>query len=103
MAMSGQNKKASLVWDQKNLLMNLGMEDTHLRVGVDMEGLTCRLRSHTLVTLDLMYQYLKTSYTLSLRPHTLVVKSSYTSSLRSHTLVSEGLIHCQHQVPYTSW
>ena len=73
--MSGQNKKASLVWDQKNLLMNLGMEDTHLSVGVD----------------------------ISLRPHTLVVKSLYTSSLRSDTLVSEGLIHCQHQVPYTSW
>ena len=54
MSMSGQNKKTSLVWDQKNLLMNLGMEDTHLSVGVDMEGLTCRLRSHTLVALDLM-------------------------------------------------
>jgi len=38
MTMSGQNKKASLVWDQKNLLMNLGMEDTYLTVGVDMEG-----------------------------------------------------------------
>jgi len=38
MAMSGQGKKASLVWAQRNLLMTLGMEDAHLSVGVDMEG-----------------------------------------------------------------
>lgn len=38
MVMSGQGKKASLVWAQRNLLMTLGMEDAHLSVGVDMEG-----------------------------------------------------------------